>query len=106
MAILPGFEKFFKPLMTDAQHKGFVCVHWITIILFAGLIVLVVANIWQILIKQGRWKTPPLLLFYTMTFMAIVLREICIITWALDDELWWKLPWIIQPMAKLDAGLI
>ena len=31
-------------------------------------------NVWQILIKQERWKTPPLLLFYIFALIVVITR--------------------------------
>ena len=104
MAILPGFDEFLKPNLTSAQFRFYVSFNWIMILFFAGLMVLLVANIWTILIKQGRWKTLPLLLFYTLTFIAVVVRELDL-TVSLKGSEWRVICWI-QPIAKLGVGLI
>ena len=61
-------------------------------------------NIWTILVRQGKWKTLPLLLFYTMALVAIAARTIVILFY------WTLNPWItllnnIQPVAKICVGL-
>ena len=75
MAILPGFEENVKPYMSSTQYGIYVSVHWLLIFFYAALTALVVANIWQILVKQGRWKTVPLLSFYIFVFISVVLRS-------------------------------
>ena len=66
--------------MSTAGHIVFGVEHIIVMTLWAFLTWLVVSNIWLIMIKQKRWKTPPLLLFYVLTFIAIVLRDFELIT--------------------------
>ena len=74
MAILPGFDENVKPYMTKAQYDVYLSFHWLLIFFYASLTALVVFNIWQILVKQGRWRTFPLLAFYIFVFIAVVLR--------------------------------
>ena len=76
MAILPGFEENVKPYMSSTQYGVYVSVHWLLIFFYAALTALVVSNIWQILVKQRRWKTVPLLFFYIFVFISVVLREV------------------------------
>ena len=38
------------------------------------LFFMIIVNIWVILIKLGKWKTIPILLFYALSFIAVVLR--------------------------------
>ena len=80
MAILPGFDENVKPYLTNTQYGVFMTVHWLLIMFYAGLTVLIVINVWQILVKQGRWRKLPLLVFYIFVFMAVVLREFIMIT--------------------------
>ena len=52
MAILPGFDEQIKQELSSVQYGIYVSVHWLLILFYALLIVIVVANIWQILVKQ------------------------------------------------------
>ena len=86
MAILPGFD-VFKAEMTAGQYKTYGIVHYMLILVYALLLSLCLVNIWMILIKQGKWKTLPLLAFYILSFIAIASREICNI-WITIYEPW------------------
>ena len=81
-AILPGLtrEKANECQISDAQYISYAVEHYLLIGLYTFLLILVVANIWRILIKQGRYKTLPLLAFYIFSFLAIALRLIYIIS--------------------------
>ena len=63
MAILPGYDEVSSQ-MSDTQFSVYMSIHWFLILFYAVLIMITIANIWQILIKQDRWKTLPLLVFY------------------------------------------
>ena len=91
------------PEMTTSCRIAFCCVHVVVMILWAYLTWLVISNIWHILIKQDKWKTKPLLLFYFLAFMAIVIRDYELITFLSDD-----LPtfFLMQKAAKIGVGLI
>ena len=88
MAILPGFDQSVKPYMTSTQYGVFVTVHLLLILFYAILTVFVGKNIWYILVKQGRWRTFPLLVFYIFVFIAVVLREITMITICVQNSKW------------------
>lgn len=61
---------------TQAQYAVHMTLLWINIVLFTALLVIVVLNSWQILLKQGKWRTRPLLIFYVMALLSVVLRLI------------------------------
>ena len=53
--------------------------HYILIGLYTFLFILAIVNIWNILIKQKRYKTLPLLGFYIFATLSIVFRIIYVI---------------------------
>ena len=103
MTILPGFDKNVKPNMDETQYRVFMSWHWLLILLFGALIIMTVANIWQILVKQERWRTSPLLFFYIFVFLAVLLRELANIFGYVD-----KFTFLlrIQPFAMQEVGII
>jgi len=50
MSLFPA-PTHFKPFMSTAEYRIFVCEHFLVILLFACLLVLVVVNIWKIFIR-------------------------------------------------------
>ena len=59
--------------------------HYILIGLYAFLFALVNINVWQIIIRQKRYKTWPLLTFYFFAYMAICFRLIVLIFFFVDS---------------------
>jgi hypothetical protein len=62
--------------------------HILVIILFTSLLVLIIANIFQIIIGQKKWKTTPLLLFYALAFISIICRELDILLYWLEYSIY------------------
>ena len=91
------------PEMTTSCRIAFGCVHVVVMILWAYLTWLVISNIWHILIRQEKWKTKPLLVFYFLAFMAIVIRDYELITF-LSSDLPHPIP--MQQAAKNGVGII
>ena len=58
--------------------------HYILIGLYTFLLVLGLLNFWNVIIKQKKYKSLPLLAFYIFAFIAISLRLIILI--------WYYLP--------------
>ena len=79
--ILPGFsrESAEDYGYTDAQFVIYAMEHFILIALYTFLFGLAIVNIWNILIKQKRFKTLPLLAFYIFASLTIILRLIFIL---------------------------
>ena len=79
--ILPGLsrESAEEYGFSGSQFVIYAIEHYILIGLYSFLLVLALVNIWTILIKQGRYKTLPLLFFYIFAFLSIFLRLILII---------------------------
>ena len=79
MAVLPGIKILSDLLLSPIQIKVIVVENYLVVGVYAFLILLALVNIWQILIKQKKYKTLPLLFFYIYSFVAITLRVICLI---------------------------
>lgn len=76
MGILPGLSKQLKSELTPAEYWIFVCENWLLILISSFTTLLVFANFWQIIVKQRRWQSAPLLLFYGLAIISTVLRVI------------------------------
>ena len=72
---------------------------------YSFLIVLALVNIWQILIKQGKYKTLPLLFFYIYSIIAIALRLICLV-WMFGRGVFENVLDDIYVGAKLCVGFV
>ena len=79
--------------------------HYILIGIYVFLFALVNINVWQIIIKQKRYKTWLLLAFYTFAYIAISFRLIILIFGYLPATCLRNID-SIQPGAKICAGLI
>ena len=103
--IFPGIEKLNTEYdFTETQFKIFFTEHLILTLLYAALFILVSVNIWIILVRQGKWRTLPLLLFYVMAFIAISTRLIACI-WIYTEANWVFAVYFMQPLAKIAVGL-
>ena len=79
--------------------------HYLLIGLNFFLFFLVLLNIWQILIKQRRYKTLPLLFFYIFAFIAIACRLVYhIFSWS--EILVFVYVDFVYIAAKLCVGLL
>ena len=89
MAVLPDLDRLEKDPVNMSTEE--IIIHatlvWIIIVANITLLFVIFANSWKILIKQGKWKTFPLLCFYTMSFISVTLRLLSI-TWELTLENW------------------
>lgn len=105
MAINPWLSNFQEE-MTVTQYRVFASIHYLVLLIFLLAFVLVIVNMWQILIKQAKWKTIPLLLFYVYAFICITLRVCCLVTYGLDRAYFFQnLMYAMQPVAKICVGL-
>ena len=82
---LPGsdtiqFEDYSKALIAFYATE-----HYILLGLYLFGIVLVTLNAWNILIKQGRYRTLPLLAFYIYAFLSLTVRTVYLIRFLIDD---------------------
>ena len=78
--------------------------HYLVTLIYFLAFILIVVNIWQILIKQEKVKTLPLLFFYEFAFIAITTRQYCLLFNCLDISFTYVME-VIQPLAKFCAGL-
>lgn len=102
----PGFEKY-KDEVSTPEYYVILTVVWVILLIYASCFAILVANAWQILIKQGRWRNLPLLLFYIFSAAAIVLRElIMFIRKANCSQFLYYFTDLEQPYVKLGAGLV
>ena len=85
MEILPGFSTSIVSNMSPAQVKIYAAVTYLLIGLYTYLFVLVTMNGWNILIRQKRYKTLPLLAFYIFAFITISFR-IVVLIWQFEDS--------------------
>ena len=78
MAVIPNIDVLkddpYNFTTTELRVHAFLT--WLLIVLNSILLVMVFNNIWTILIKQSKWKSLHLLLFYFMSFIAVTLRLI------------------------------
>ena len=99
----PTFTEF-----NETEYRIYASLHYFVTFVYLLLLILVVANIWKIIIKQERWKTLPLLCFYVFAFIAISARlyDLCFFcakrgtAHNFDNFLT-----LILPLAKIWAGL-
>ena len=107
--VFPYFD-FIKtvatPALTNGQYNFLLIEHWMATLLYAGLCILVVANIWKILIRQGKWSTVPLTLFYIFSFLAIYAKLVIIILYADLAKRWFWILLQFQPFLKLEVGVV
>ena len=104
--LLPGIE-IFKYWMTDTQWYIYITLHWSILIFFIFLMLLIVANFVQILIRLGKWRNVPFLMFYIFAGLAIIFRILDMV-YEFDQvkhlfEFWLA---FMQPVSKLCAGFI
>ena len=92
--------------MTETEFHIFASEVYLTILLEAGLIILVTVNIWRILIKQGKWRTIPLLFLYIFAFITVTFREINLIVIGADLGEGLLVVYYLQPVAKICVGAI
>lgn len=78
---------------------------WTLIILNSFLLLLILFNFWSILIKREKWRTLPLLLFYILSLIAVILR-LAMMVWDFTQSNWMWACALIQPNAKAAVGLI
>ena len=75
--------------------------------MYCFLLILVLCNIWQILIKQKRWKNLPFLAFYYLAFIAILMRAAELLI-GFSRQIGYLTLWLNegQPQVKIAAGLV
>ena len=107
MFLLPGIEFFCNIYnYSDEQFHCLVAMQYIVILLYSFLLILCLVNVWKILIRQGKWRTLPLLFFYIMSVIAISFRIVASIYYFDRSENWHFLFITLQPIAKGCVGLM
>lgn len=79
---------------------------WIVTLVYLALCILVVINIYSILYRLGKWRTLPLLLYYTTAFFSIYMRETINIFYAGLSHSWFNLFVLIQPLFKIGCAVM
>lgn len=69
------------------QYKVHLSLTWVVILMNVALFALAVVNFWNIIIKQGKWRTMPLLTFYVFSIIAIATRILSLIDFAETTQL-------------------
>ena len=75
-------------------------------LLFALLLVFVLSNLWNFIIKQGKYRNQPLLMFYILSIILIIFRFYFFIWYfcfTLNKDN--TLPIIAPPLVKCMLGL-
>ena len=90
MTIFP-FISNQKDEMSRTQYIMVIIVYYISILIYVAAFFLTILNIWQILIKQEKWKTMPLLVFYIYSFMAISIRLVNEFMFGLESLYNWQI---------------
>lgn len=79
---------------------------YLALFVFALLLGLASFNFVQIIVKQKRYKTLPLLAFYLLSLIAITLRILAVILFVSDLVNVHHYFDFAQPICKLQIGLI
>ena len=75
MILLPGLDITDSCIqMSEAQVAGTAITCYITTGLFCSLLLLAIWNTYFFLYKQSKWKVYPLLMFYGLSYVDILLR--------------------------------
>ena len=82
---LPGSDTIQFGDYSKALIAFYATEHYILLGLYLFGIVLVTLNAWNILIKQGRYRTLPLLAFYIFAFLSLAIRTVYLILVLIDD---------------------
>lgn len=78
-AALPGFASVSPYFESQAQMVTYLCLHYLTILVYASVFALTCNNVWRILIKQREYKNLPILFFYVFALIAVPLRMLALI---------------------------
>lgn len=107
MAALPGYDILSQ--MGVYSHNELVwmaLIQYLVILAFTGILVLAVSNFWLIFVQQKKYGNTTLLMFYVLTITAIVLRVETLITFWIANLESRYFTSTVQPVLKLNVGLI
>ena len=78
MSVLPHIEDLMEEPynLTPTQLRVQESFVWLLLVVNSILLLIILINSWNILIKLRKWRTAPMTLFYFMGFIAVVLRLI------------------------------
>ena len=80
MAFLPGHDELIEEgYFTSDQLKWIAAYQYILMVLTLAMIVWLAINAWKILIKQKKWNVLPLLIFYILAFLLLVIDSVKLI---------------------------
>ena len=103
--IFPYFRQTFG-YFPSAQYTFLLVEHWVIFLVYCILCVLVVINTYKILIKEGKWRTVPLLLFYILATAAIYFRQLINIFYGDFGQDWFQVVLEVQPFIKFEVGVV
>ena len=109
MALFPDFDEYSNYL-TEGQYRTYYATHCLLCLLYIAVVVLHLVNCYQIVYRQGRWRTLPILVFYVLAWFSIMSRFFLNVFAAYQfdrtQHLWVFRISIWQPFAKISVGLV
>ena len=78
MPLLPN-QIHLNEYMNTRQIWVLDSLQWTLIILNSLLLVMLAVNFWIIFVRRGKWRTVPLLLFYIISLISVLMRLIATI---------------------------
>ena len=107
MAALPGYDILSQMGVYSHNELVWMCfIQYLVILAFTGILVLAVSNFWLIFVQQKKFSNTTLLMFYVLTITAIVLRVETLITFWISNLESRYFTSTMQPVLKLNVGLI
>ena len=107
MAILPGYDYIIGlNIVSTGQIALLASTQYFTILLFGGLLFFTLFNFYRIIIKQRRYKTSPLLTFYILSVLGMILRLYTAIFLIPNVKNLAFTIELAQPICKLQIGLV
>lgn len=91
--------------LARGPYIAHIVIEWVVILLNIILLAMIFINVRTVLIKQNKWKTLPLLLFYILAVFSVSLRLIQGLFYY-EFEYWSEACLAIQPIAKVSVGFI
>ena len=107
MAPIAGYDKIAdKDIMTTAELNIIVAILYLSTFLFICELAMAVYNIWAFLIKQKKYKTLPLSIFYALTVWLMLMRIYFCLFYLTIIENESIVGSCFKPILKLDIGLV
>lgn len=87
MQPIPGYSNIFdQGYMTEVQLNVFVAILYLTTVIYLCELAMALYNFWVFLIKQRKYKTWPLLMFYVIAIALISMRIYCSIFFFYESQ--------------------